>query len=196
MGSVRQHTVYDMGFARLFCGTMLASSALGAFLTTAIIRPKLNSSPCLVLLATDDEFLKLPYVSGEENEFVVKANEEHKAQFEAGSAVFGNSASVASDTNGAGAGAEWKEEDFVAMSVGKGNAGPSEKFLGPNGHMVYQTKRPILSEKECQYWIQMARDAISQGRFPENINSQVSNARSMDKPLTNSELNEGIQVFG
>ena len=87
---------------------------------------------------------------------------EHEEEFQRGAKIFG----VSGDDNSEVLASSWPDDDFLSYDIGQGNAGPSESVLA-NGNYVYQTKQPILSPDECEYWIQTARDTIAAEREAE-----------------------------
>jgi len=87
---------------------------------------------------------------------------EHEEEFQRGATIFG----VSGDGNSEVLPSTWSDDDFLSYDIGQGNAGPSESVL-ENGHYMYQTKQPIVSPDECEYWIQTARDTIAAERGAE-----------------------------
>lgn len=77
----------------------------------------------------------------------------------------------------------WSESDFNVISLGPGAAGPTESRLR-RGSDIFMTKKPILSQDECNDLIQEARAVIARGKSAASI----SNSKSLTR--TNSELNE------
>jgi tetratricopeptide (TPR) repeat protein len=109
-------------------------------------------------------------------EILQRVATEHQQEVDYGLKVFGNGLS---DTP-----MKWSDSDFIAHSVGYGNAGPDEADLGKRGHEIFQTAKPVISVQECEELVAEAREAIAQGL------KESSSKTDPDGQPSNSELGE------
>ena len=121
--------------------------------------------------------------------------QEHDAEVANGFKVWGRS-----DENETSSAKEWCDNDFIARSVGVGNAGPHE-FALERGHEIFETRQPVLSADECEDLIAEAREVISGGLKEEGIfqndghqptNSQLGEARVSQMPRASKWLKEAL----
>ena len=86
------------------------------------------------------------------------------------------------------------DSEFHSFSVGTGNAGPDETFDHENiqnknnRHFIYQTKHPIVSEKECDALIQEAKDILSNATI--KTHSELQTCDEPQTMITNDALGE------
>ena len=102
--------------------------------------------------------------------------QEHEVEVSRGFSLFGKSNEIS--------GGEWSDQDFVARSVGVGNAGPDE-FALKRGDEVFVTVQPVISEEECNNLISEARETIFKGLEEEGALQQDG-----ERQPTNSQLGE------
>ena len=115
---------------------------------------------------------------------IQQALAEHDEEFQRGAAIFGVSDEPDPNT--------WSDDEFASYDIGQGNAGPSESVF-QNGSYVFQTKQPILSPEECEYWIQTARDTIAAERVAEQeaaTSTTKENKSRFANDRTNAQLGE------
>lgn len=127
-------------------------------------------------------FTSIPSTFGIQ-ECIETVTQKHLAEFEFGSKAFGTSGS---NTNNDGR--TFDNEAFISRMVKKGYAGPSESKL-ENGNVIFETKNPILSQEECNYFIDVAKDTIRKEK-----EADLKYARTVEgEPewkRTNSDLGE------
>jgi tetratricopeptide (TPR) repeat protein len=120
---------------------------------------------CIFLLGHGSAFGAIPSSSPTASpttfQIIQQAQAEHEQEFTRGAAIFG----VSGDDELSPLGI-WSDDEFLSYNIGRGNAGPSESVL-TNGNCVFQTKLPLLSHEECEWWIQTARDTIASERAAE-----------------------------
>lgn len=157
------------------------SSAFGAV-------PSSPSSPAVPIQAQDaSSAQQISSSNPKVSQCIQQALAEHDEEFQRGAAIFGVSDEPDPNT--------WSDDDFASYDIGQGNAGPSESVLR-NGNYVFQTKQPILSSEECDYWIQTARDTIAAERAAEQEAAATAQTPTKEKQSrfandrTNAQLGE------
>ncbi len=94
----------------------------------------------------------------------------------------------------------WGDEAFLGRNLGANNAGTDAKCLPKNGNMIFESASPVLSESECSFIVEEARETILRGLRSENetndgysmSNSQLGEARLSNMPKTRDWLKETL----
>ena len=105
-----------------------------------------------------------------------QVSREHSEEISNGFRIFGTTSSPPI--------VSWSSSDFNIISLGEGNAGPSESCL-KRGSDIFITKQPIISNEECQELIEEAKAIIARGSSDE---TSIRDSTSLIR--TNSQLNE------
>ena len=127
-----------------------------------------------------------PTISMEE--YFQRAQNEHDAQFQAGVKIFGSSAtSCTTDTTDTNK-YEHLDEDFKTYTIKEGYAGPSEDKL-KNGNIIYETIQPILTDTDCEEYIQAAIQSIQKEKM-EIASSKAEIETTSATQRFNSDLGE------
>jgi tetratricopeptide (TPR) repeat protein len=104
----------------------------------------------------------------------------------------------------------WGDDDFIDRHLGEKNAGMDANFLPKNGNTIFESLSPVLSEEECSFILEEARETIAQGLIEENSgneneptekrransisNSQLGEARLSNMPKTREWLKEALKT--
>ncbi len=122
------------------------------------------------------------------------ALEEHNEQFQLGVNTFGCSSTLTSrsemKTEPSTQETNWQNDDFLTYSVNKGHAGPSEFLLFPNGHIIYESKNCILSNEECNDFINVAKYTIQKEKKEQKIQEQKGHNKKNGREASNADLYE------
>jgi len=97
----------------------------------------------------------------------------------------------------------WTENDFLGRHLGENHAGVDATVLPKNGNMVFESKSPVLSDDECSFIVEEARETILRGLAQERgadtndpphtiSNSQLGEARLSNMPKTRDWLKETL----
>ena len=95
----------------------------------------------------------------------------------------------------------WSDDDFIGRDVGVQNAGTDANYLPKHGTMVFESVSPVLTQEECSFIVQEARETIAQGlrmeqqqQQQQEEGDQCSNDASTDQrrpnAISNSQLGE------
>jgi tetratricopeptide (TPR) repeat protein len=107
-----------------------------------------------------------------------KATAQHQLEYEAGTNNFG-----CSDVEC------WcSDDDFLEYQVKAGSGGPCENKL-KNGNKIFETKKRLLDDSECDFFIQTAQNTIRDER-EVSVPVDVKDGQRPDWQRTNSELGE------
>lgn len=104
----------------------------------------------------------------------------------------------------------WSDDDFIDRHLGEKNAGMDANFLPKNGNTIFESLSPVLSEEECAFILEEARETIAKGLIEENSeneneptekqqansisNSQLGEARLSNMPKTREWLQEALKT--
>lgn len=97
----------------------------------------------------------------------------------------------------------WNDNDFLGYHMGENHAGVDATVLPKNGNMVFESKSPVLSDDECSFIVEEARETILRGLAQERrtdtndsphtiSNSQLIEARLSNMPKTRDWLKETL----
>lgn len=113
--------------------------------------------------------------------------EEHNDQYQLGVDIFGCSSTTTEQSTPK---TNWQNDDhFHTYSVKKGHAGPSE-FLLQNGHIIYESKNCILSNEECNDFINAAKYTIQREKKEQEFQEQKGNSKKNGRGASNADLYE------
>lgn len=88
----------------------------------------------------------------------------------------------------------WGDDDFVGVDIGEENAGVDAICVPKNGHMLFESRSPVLTEEECTFVIEEAKATIAQGLLEQQQQQQQSpstaDSNSNTNSISNSELGE------
>ena len=86
----------------------------------------------------------------------------------------------------------WGDDAFIGYNLGEHNAGLDANYLPKNGNMLFESKSPVLSETECSFIIEEARETILQGLIKEREDAESAEGRQQNQQsaITNSQLGE------
>lgn len=84
----------------------------------------------------------------------------------------------------------WSDDDFVPWPVGKQNAGPDEADICENSDVVFQSKRPLISQEDCQALVDEARKTITAGLELLKDEDLAEKEGRPEDDRTNCELGE------
>jgi hypothetical protein len=87
----------------------------------------------------------------------------------------------------------WSDDDFIDRHLGEKNAGMDANFLPKNGNTIFESLSPVLSEDECAFILEEARETIAKGLIEENSkneNDNESTEKQRANSISNSQLGE------
>jgi tetratricopeptide (TPR) repeat protein len=129
----------------------------------------------LMILATTSEALTMLPKTGVEQSLSI-GRQIHQQECDYGFQTYGRGTPTMVPTK------VWSDDHFHSFEVGKENAGPDEANL-QCGDVIFQSKKPVFSPKDCQALIDEARQAITDGLGQQDADGN-------DNRPSNSELGE------
>ncbi len=117
--------------------------------------------------------------------------EAHASEVAGGLEFFGDPISCNSDSDIQDV-QTWGGDAFTGYNLGERNAGLDANYLPKNGNMLFESKSPVLTEAECSFIIEEARETILQGLIQEreDAESAEGSQQNQQSTITNSQLGE------
>lgn len=117
--------------------------------------------------------------------------EAHASEVAGGLEFFGDTIAQNIDSDGQDVRA-WGDNAFTGYNLGENNAGLDANYLPKNGNMLFESKSPVLSESECSFIIEEARETILQGLIQEREDAESAEGgqQNQQSTITNSQLGE------